>query len=145
MTEILCTGLSAVRFEKYIFCNSCLLLCLASIAPSAGRLPGQSLQAIIENLLDVNDDDPLVTWIEENGIKSAKDFCALTRQAILTWTYQKIIPADANNTATKLDSTLNAGEQGCVKCAIWYLYHLEQTQCKDAVIPYADLGVYAFR
>ena len=96
----------------------------------------QSLQAIIENLLDVNDDDPLVTWIEENGIKSAKDFCALTRQAILTWTYQKIVPAYDNYAATKVESTLNAGQRGIVRCAVWYLYHLEQTQYKDAVIPY---------
>ena len=28
---------------------------------------------------------------------------------------------------------------------MWYLYHLEQTQYKDAVIPYADLDVYAFK
>ena len=45
----------------------------------------QSLQALIDNLLFVSDDDPLVTWIEENGIKSAEDFRALTREAILTW------------------------------------------------------------
>jgi len=45
------------------------------------------IERVIDYFLDVSPNDPIVTWLRANSVKSATTFAVLAYKAIKTWTY----------------------------------------------------------
>ena len=105
-----------------------------------------SIEHVIDTILDVSWDDPIVTWLNENSVKSATTFAVLTHQDIKTWTYRQAVDTGDDTTPVYIDTLLNFGQQVHILGAIWYLNHLGVTAAQShRIIPYAALNRQTFQ
>jgi len=78
----------------------------------------ESLQVVTVNLFDWKAHDPVVTWLNVNGlVNSTENITSLNRDDVKTVTYSKAVPG---NTATPalVETHLNGGKHLLINCVV---------------------------